>query len=217
MQHRNYLYFQMNKRIVHHLTWLQRLALLPLYGLLRLWYGTIRLKLDATSQAIMRSSSSKPCVFYFWHHNLFIAPKLRKLRNPRAMYGLMSASKDGAWLEALVKKFDVFAIRGSSSWRGSLALQELEQHKQEDCDIVITPDGPKGPRCQCKPGSLRWVWQNNFDVIALHFEFSNAYKLKSWDQFCIPRPFSHVKVKATFILPKESDLAAFQTKMQSVL
>lgn len=207
----------MNKRIVHHLTWLQRLVLLPLYGLLRLWYGTIRLQLDATSQAIMRSSFSKPCVFYFWHHNLFIAPKLRKLRNPRAMYGLMSASKDGAWLEALVKKFNVFAIRGSSSWRGSLALQELEQHKQEACDIIITPDGPKGPRCQCKQGSLKWVWQNNFEVIALHFEFSNAYKLKSWDQFCIPYPFSRVKVRATQIPLNETDLVTFQTTIQRAL
>ena len=83
-----------------------------------------------------------------------------------AISSMARCGRLGAWLETLVKWFHVEAIRGSSSWRGAKALQELETHQNTRCDIIITPDGPKGPRCQCKPGSLHWTAAHHFDVIA---------------------------------------------------
>lgn len=184
------------KRIVHHLGFCQQLAVIPVYLLLRLWYATLRIHLDTSSKNCMASEGTRPCVFYFWHQNLFVAPVLRKLREHRRMFGLMSASKDGAWLETLVKWFKVEAIRGSSSWRGAKALQELEAHQNTRCDIIITPDGPKGPRCQCKPGSLHWTASHNFDVIALNFKMHRFWQLNSWDGFKIPLPFSKISIQA---------------------
>ena len=183
------------KRSVHHLGFFKKLCVIPVYLLLRLWYATLRIRLDRSSQKCMASDSSYPCVFYFWHQNLFVAPVLRKLRKHRRMFGLMSASKDGAWLETLVKWFHVEAIRGSSSWRGAKALQELETHQNTRCDIIITPDGPKGPRCQCKPGSIHWTVSHHFDVIALNFKMYHFWQLSSWDGFKIPLPFSKISIQ----------------------
>lgn len=187
------------KRIVHHLSFFQRLLVIPVYLLLRIWYASLRITLDKSSQNLMASNSACPCVFYFWHQNLFVAPVLRKLRKHRRMVGLMSASKDGAWLETLIKWFNVDAIRGSSSWRGARALQELDTQVKNLCDIIITPDGPKGPRCQCKSGSLHWTVLHNFDVIALKFKMYRFWQLKSWDGFKIPIPFSKVSIQVHHI------------------
>ena len=120
------------------------------------------------------------------------------------MYGLMSASKDGAWLEALVHWFHVKAIRGSSTWRGSVALKELGIYAHKSCDIVITPDGPKGPRHRCKYGSLKWAFANHFSVICLQINTPHTWELSSWDRFRIPIPFSCLSVKAQQILPNSN-------------
>ena len=187
------------KRCVHHLGFFKKLCVVPIYLLLRLWYATLRIRLDETSRTLMASNGTGPCVFYFWHQNLFVAPILRKLRKHRRMFGLMSASKDGAWLETLVSWFQVEAIRGSSSWRGAKALQELEAYQNLSCDIIITPDGPKGPRCQCKPGSLHWTAVHHFNVIALHFKMYRFWQLNSWDGFKIPFPFSKIFIQIQHI------------------
>ena len=184
------------ERIVHHLNFFKRLLIIPVYLLLRLWYLTLRVKMDSQTQQLMKSAQNRVCVFYFWHHNLFAAPMLRKLRKNRYIYGLMSASKDGAWLEALVKWFGVEAIRGSSSWRGKTALNELEQRKNFVCDIIITPDGPKGPCCRCKPGSIKWALMHNFEIIGLCFSMNRFWSLRSWDRFKIPVPFSTISIQA---------------------
>jgi len=157
---------------------------------------TLRLKMDEETKYLLLSKDQKTCVFYFWHDALFMAPLLRIFRDKRPMYGLMSASKDGAWLEALVRWFHVEAIRGSSTWRGSIVLKELEMNARKTCDIVITPDGPKGPRHHCKHGSLKWAWENNFCMICLQISTPHAWSLSSWDRFRLPIPFSSLSVKA---------------------
>ena len=204
------------KRIVHHLNFLQRLLLLPLYLLLKLWYATLRIKMDAVSQAIMRSNPQNTCVLYFWHQNLFMAPMLRRIRKNRTMYGLMSASKDGAWLEALVKLFRVSSVRGSSSWRGAFALRELEEIQRIPfSDIIITPDGPRGPCRKCKPGSLRWAIANKLEVISLKFEAHRTWQLNSWDHFKIPKPFStiHITVAHPHFENEEQAIEALQAQL----
>jgi lysophospholipid acyltransferase (LPLAT)-like uncharacterized protein len=175
------------------------------------------LDLNDVTRTILQSNLQEPHVYYFWHCNLCAAPMLRPLHKGRPMYGLMSASRDGAWLEALVKWFKVDAIRGSSTWRGDFALKELDQRKHAVCDIVITPDGPKGPRCQCKVGSLKWAWTHRYPVIALHFEMPHAWQLRSWDRFRIPKPFSTIHVKAYAIPTAALELEAFQAAVQRYL
>ncbi len=178
---------------------------------------SLKIVLDEDSRKVMATYTKKPCVFYFWHHNLFVAPILRKMRGQRAMYGLMSASKDGAWLEFLVKMFHVQAVRGSSTWRGSSALKELEDCRQ-NCDIIITPDGPKGPRCVMKPGSVKWVCQHKFNIITLSFDMQSAWKLKSWDQFHLPKPFSKIIVKAgMFSVDSNEEMFALINTLQQNL
>ncbi|MDR1254989.1 MAG: DUF374 domain-containing protein [Puniceicoccales bacterium] len=169
-------------------------------------------------ERIMRMNLQASCVFYFWHNRLFAAPKLIPYRRGRTLYGLISASRDGAWLEALMSFFGVKAIRGSSSWRGGNALRELKWIcNQSVCDIIVTPDGPRGPYHQCKAGSLKFAAEAQLPVIFLSFKASNAWRLHSWDRFQIPKPFSKITVRATYCdaLPKlpADELVSYANKM----
>lgn len=198
----------------HSLSFFKKIAIWPIYAILRMWHSTIRVVISKKSEiALMPKNES--CAMLFWHNQLFIAPKLRNIfRKDRTMYGLVSTSKDGAWLVELLKKFNILCIRGSSSKRGKQAIIEMKDIKASKiCDIVITPDGPRGPKYKCKKGSIKFLSEENMPVILLHVEQKSSWSLSSWDSFIIPKPFSTVHVHADYLesLPKlpESDLIAF--------
>src|SRR5260221_10476516 len=65
-----------------------------------------------------------PVIFCLWHNRLAISMVVHR-RYPRKLAALISASKDGALLAAVLGKFGVEKIRGSSSRRGPQALLEL--------------------------------------------------------------------------------------------
>jgi lysophospholipid acyltransferase (LPLAT)-like uncharacterized protein len=204
-------------RKIHHLNIFQKIFLWFIHFGLRIWYSTLRLQMTETCERILQMDPQASCVFYFWHNRLFAAPKLIQYRRGRTLYGLISASRDGAWLEALMSFFGVRAIRGSSSWRGGNALRELKRIcNQSICDIIVTPDGPRGPRHQCKAGSLKFAAEAQLPVIFLSFKASSAWELHSWDRFQIPKPFSKITVRATYCetLPKlpADELVAYANK-----
>jgi len=59
-------------------------------------------------------------------------------------------------------------------------------------DVGVTPDGSRGPRYQAKPGALLLTKLTKAPILLLSFEFGWSIKLKSWDKFVIPLPFSKV-------------------------
>ncbi|MDR2769314.1 MAG: lysophospholipid acyltransferase family protein [Puniceicoccales bacterium] len=186
-------------RKIHHLNIFQKIFLWFIHFGLRIWYSTLRLQMAEACERILQMDPQASCVFYFWHNWLFAAPKLIRYRRGRTLHGLISASRDGAWLEGLMSFFGIKAIRGSSSWRGGNALMELKRIcNQCVCDIIVTPDGPRGPRHRCKAGSLKFAAEAQLPVIFLSFKASNAWTLHSWDRFQIPKPFSKITIRATY-------------------
>jgi hypothetical protein len=73
---------------------------------------------------------------------------------PRPLTALVSASKDGAMLAAVLKNFGVEQVRGSTTRRGPQALLELTKCAHRGCDLAVTPDGPKGPRYVVQKGVI---------------------------------------------------------------
>jgi lysophospholipid acyltransferase (LPLAT)-like uncharacterized protein len=116
------------------------------------------------------------------------------LRNQRRLTVLTSASRDGGLLADVVGKFGISAVRGSSSKRGAVALLALADEIQSGGDIIITPDGPRGPRYKLGPGAVFLAQKTGYGVSRIEVEYSNYWELKSWDRFRIPVPFSAVRV-----------------------
>jgi hypothetical protein len=107
---------------------------------------------------------------------------------------LISRSKDGEILAAVVRKLGGEPVRGSSSRGGATALADLARRMAERCDAWITPDGPRGPRYTMSPGAVWLAKSTGAAIIPVSVEASSYWRLKSWDGFIIPKPFARVEV-----------------------
>lgn len=179
---------------------LWKLALLfPLSLLLRLWLRTLRIRVSPeVRQAIF--SDKNPLIIVFWHNRLLIATELhRRFRKWSKVNGLVSPSSDGAWLAAFFKMLGIGAIRGSSGRRGGQAMLEIHKKLAVGEDIAITPDGPRGPVYRFNPGTALLAQITHCTVVMVPSKFHCAFRLKTWDGFYIPLPFSRVDIDPKFI------------------
>ena len=97
-------------------------------------------------------------------------------------------------LAAFVERYGYGTIRGSTSRKGASALLRLAEVFAEGTNIVITPDGPRGPVYELGQGVIFLAQKCNAEVVPGSMEFSISWRFKSWDRFFIPRPFSTVRI-----------------------
>ena len=142
-----------------------------------------------------------PVIYVLWHNRFFCVPPAwcRVTKGQRKSVALTSASHDGDMVAHAVAVFGLGAVRGSSSRRGVAALVGLKRALQEGLDICVTPDGPRGPRYQVQPGVIKLAESTGAPIVPIHVVFHSAWRLKTWDRFVIPKPFSRVAV--TFAEP----------------
>jgi len=93
-----------------------------------------------------------------------------------------------------IHRFGFDVVRGSSSKMGASALLQLSQILAEGGDIVITPDGPRGPAYELGPGPIFLAQKTGAEVLPINLEYSSCWRLKTWDRFILPKPFSEVRV-----------------------
>lgn len=202
----------------------QRAAALGGAGLLRLLFGTLRLRVH-DPHGFVANPPPGPVLYAFWHNRILaITPAFLRFYPPgrRGVLVLTSASKDGMWLGLVAGHLGMGSVRGSSSRRGATAMRELLDRVAEGYDIAITPDGPRGPRYSLGPGLVYLAHKAQLPVLPCHANFRGAWHLRTWDGFAIPKPFSRVDVTLGPLLrvPAGGDdrqLAAEREKIESVL
>jgi lysophospholipid acyltransferase (LPLAT)-like uncharacterized protein len=111
----------------------------------------------------------------------------------------VSASQDGAWLTAFFALAGLRTVRGSSSRMGREAAAALVEMLREGHDVGITPDGPRGPRYEVKPGAVIVARRARAPLLLVGGEFTSAWRLRSWDRFYVPVPFSRVRMRCELI------------------
>lgn len=185
------------KRSVRELTGWHLIAVEVLAFITRMWCRSLRMQTDEETRRVMLNPG--PALFVLWHNRLFAIGeahyRFRKRHLKKPIYGLISASKDGAWLTGFFERIGIQAVRGSSSWRGTQALRESIK-VLKDCELGITPDGPRGPCYDFKSGAALLARKADCQVILMSLNYGASKQLKSWDRFYIPLPFSKVEFVA---------------------
>jgi lysophospholipid acyltransferase (LPLAT)-like uncharacterized protein len=148
----------------------------------------------------------KPVIFCLWHNRLAISMLVYR-RHHRQLAALVSASKDGALLAAVLNKFGIEPVRGSSSRRGPQALLELTGRAQKGYDLAVTPDGPRGPRYVVQQGVIALAQLTGLPIVPVTCNTRWKICLKSWDHFQIPLPFSicELILNQPLLVPREAD------------
>lgn len=169
------------------------------HGLLQIWARTLRFEIDDRAKVIGVPPNER-YIGALWHNRLLLLPFILKRYLPeRRGAALISASRDGTILADLVARFDFEVVRGSSSRKGATAIRQLAEVIASGKDVVITPDGPRGPAYELGQGIVFLAQQSSAAVVPINMEYSSCWRVKSWDRFILPKPFS--KVRVTFGAP----------------
>jgi lysophospholipid acyltransferase (LPLAT)-like uncharacterized protein len=132
-------------------------------------------------------------IFCFWHSQLLTISYVFRNTGKTAV---VSPSRDGMRAAIVAKHWNHEIISGSSSQGGSAALRQCLKTLSKNKSIAITPDGPLGPREIVKPGVAQIAHISRAPVITLSTIPAHAWRLKSWDRFMIPKPFTKIKIIA---------------------
>ena len=164
------------------------------FRLLQLWARTLRYEIDDRA-GMIGTPVSENFIGALWHNRLLIFPfVLRRFFVHRHGAALISASRDGELLADAIKRFGFDVVRGSSSRLGASAILQLEGVLASGRDVVITPDGPRGPAYELGPGVIFLAQKSGTAVVPINMEYSSCWRIKSWDRFIVPRPFARVRV-----------------------
>jgi lysophospholipid acyltransferase (LPLAT)-like uncharacterized protein len=164
------------------------------HRLLQIWARTLRFQIEDRAH-VVGAPPNERYIGALWHNRLLLFPfVLRRYLPERRGAALISTSRDGAILADLIERFDFEVVRGSSSRKGASAMRQLAEVIASGRDVVITPDGPRGPAYELGQGIIFLAQQSGAAVVPVNMEYSSCWRLKSWDRFILPRPFSTVRV-----------------------
>ena len=194
-------------------------------GLSRLIFSTIRLRMNDRS-GFLTTPPDGPRILVFWHNRIpaiaigFLRHYPKHHPSRKGVSVLTSPSKDGDILAGVMANLGMGSVRGSSSRRGSTAIRELTALLESGFDLAITPDGPRGPKYSLGPGAVFLAHKTGVPIVALHARYHSAIRLKTWDNFAIPLPFSRIDITMDDYLsigPEVTDLEAERLKLETNL
>lgn len=169
---------------------------------------TVRLRIENSDVVKELDKQKKNYVVAFWHGSMLIGWFMQRNRN---FASLVSKSKDGDVLTAILEKWNFHVVRGSSSKGGHEALDLMIHLTEENYHLAITPDGPTGPIFKMKPGAVITARRSQIPLLLVGIGMKSKWTLKSWDKFEIPKPFSAV----TAIYSQPIMISAILTKEET--
>lgn len=108
-------------------------------------------------------------VLAFWHAQQLMIPIGYR---GTGSHVLISRHGDGEIIARIIARFGHEAVRGSSTRGGAEALRALIKLGRSGRDVVVTPDGPKGPRHVAKLGVVQLAKVTGLPIVPLAFACS---------------------------------------------
>ena len=135
------------------------------------------------------------CIAVSWHGELFITPLVyRKLRKSQPTSAIISRHFHGELIARVLKYLNILPLRGSSNRGARGALINSIKAINNNQTILISPDGPRGPRYSMSDGAVALALKAKLPIVVISYKASSYWQLKSWDRFIIPKPFSKLDI-----------------------
>jgi lysophospholipid acyltransferase (LPLAT)-like uncharacterized protein len=147
----------------------------------RLWHLTVRpvvVTLDGRHHP--PDPDRERYLYAVWHDSILALMYLRTKIDV-----MISHHADGELVTQACKHLGVGVVRGSSTRGGAVALLEMIE-RSADRHLLVTPDGPRGPRHVVRPGLVYLASVTGLPIVLLAVGFSRAWRLKTWDRMTIP-------------------------------
>jgi len=146
-------------------------------------------------------------IYCVWHDSMVIPAFGGKHRFTAA---LTSQHADGSFVAHVLRCVGVSTIRGSTNRMGAGAMRQL-MRVAENKHIVITPDGPRGPRRQMSTGIAFLASRTGRAVVPTAYSCARCWRITgTWTNLIIPKPFTHVYLLAGQPIKVPPDLGCDQ-------
>jgi lysophospholipid acyltransferase (LPLAT)-like uncharacterized protein len=152
-----------------------------------------------------------PGIYAIWHSRLLYPAYHFGHYHPHVV---ISRSRDGDLIARVAERWGYYPIRGSSSRGGASAFRALLRDLQAGKDVVITPDGPRGPREKAQMGVVALARHTGYPVIPVSYDASRRIRLRSWDRFVVPLPFSRIRMVFGEPIEPEDDTEEFRDRVE---
>lgn len=160
-------------------------------GLVGSIFSTVRFEVQGAEHLREGRSRGRPVVYMLWHEQLL---PLTYFHRDTGAVVLVSEHADGEYITRVIRRLGYAAVRGSSTRGGVKGLRGLIRAARRGRDLAITPDGPRGPRRQVKPGALLVAQMEDLAIVPVAAGASRGWRFRSWDRFMVPAPMSRIKV-----------------------
>ena len=164
-------------------------------------------------------------IISFWHNRLMYGPTAYNYLWGQRAAVMVSRSFDGEIIIAVLNRFKkIEAVRGSSKSKpgqdkgGAEALQEMVELGKQGVDLVITPDGPQGPRYKVKRGIIALARETGLPIIPGAPNSSFFFEVNSWDKTRFPCPYVKFvyQVGDPIYVPADADEELIEEKRQEL-
>jgi lysophospholipid acyltransferase (LPLAT)-like uncharacterized protein len=122
-----------------------------------------------------------PYIYVFWHEGIVLGAVFRA-----RVKVLIGRHADGEMIAQVCRHLGLGTVRGSPKEGGVEAMLGLLKGADRT-HVVVTPDGPRGPRRHVKLGVVFLASRTGLPVVPVGVA-ARGWRLRSWDRFLIPRP-----------------------------
>ncbi len=128
-----------------------------------------------------------------WHGELFMSPQAyRVIHKKHPASAIISSHFDGGLIARTLEFLKIRPLRGSTKKGAKQVLLQAFKSIKSGEEVLITPDGPRGPRHTMSDGAVGIALKSKLPIFVMNYRAKSYWQLGSWDKFVIPKPFTHV-------------------------
>jgi len=128
-----------------------------------------------------------------WHSELFMSPQAyRHIHKKHPASAIISQHFDGALIANTLHYLHIRPLRGSSRKGAKQVLLQAFKSIKSGEEVLITPDGPRGPRHSMSDGAIGIALKSKLPIFVMNYTADKYWQFNSWDKFVIPKPCTKV-------------------------
>ena len=128
-----------------------------------------------------------------WHGELFMSPQAyRHIHKKHPASAIISSHFDGSLIAKTLQFLGIRPLRGSSKKGAKQVLLQAFKSIKSGEEVLITPDGPRGPRHSMSDGAIGIALKSKLPIFVMNFKAKSYWQVNSWDKFVIPKPFTQI-------------------------
>lgn len=168
--------------------WKYRTVSFLIYWFARLTALTVRMRVVGEDRVRAIQEAGQGVILVTWHGRTLLP--IARFRN-WGYWALISTSRDGEYQNRIFQRFGFRTVRGSTSARGAVqAALTMTKHLKAGATLAFTPDGPRGPSHEVKPGAVFMAQKSGAVIVPVGISAFPRRLAHSWDQYMVPAPFA---------------------------